>query len=99
VAGLSDAATKLQSEIARASKNADPPTLAALQHLGSQIADVKTEAIIKMAPPREIPPSLEQEMQDRILEELFTVFESRLELPCLAAVRNIIREEYDWSRG
>ena len=97
---LSAAVTKLQSEVARAAKNADPPTLAALQHLGSQLADIKTEAITKIAPPAAaISDSDEQKMQDRLLAELLTLFESRLELPCLAAVRNIIREEYDWPRG
>lgn len=98
--GLSASVTKLQSEIARAAKNADPPTLAALQHLGSQLVDIKTEAITKIAPPAAgISDSDEQDMQDRLLAELLTLFESRLELPCLAAVRNIIREEYDWPRG
>ena len=96
---LSAAVTKLQSEIARAAKNADPPTLAALQHLGSKLADIKTEAIRKITPPAAaISDSDEQEMQDRLLAELLTLFESRLELPCLAAVRNIIREQYDWPR-
>lgn len=97
---LSAELTKLQGNIAKASRNADPPTLAALQHLGSQLSDMKAEAIGKIVQPaRMLTDEAEQELQDRVLAALLAAFERKLELPCLAAVRAIIRDEYDWPRG
>ncbi|AUW60506.1 hypothetical protein C1T17_19910 (plasmid) [Sphingobium sp. SCG-1] len=94
---LSAAVTKLQGEVAKASKNAEPATLAELQHLGSQLTDMKTEAVGKLAPPAKgLTDEVEQQLQDKLLDELLVLFERRLELPCLAAVRAIIRDEYDW---
>lgn len=90
--------TKLQGEVARASRNADPATQAALQHVASQLTDVKAEAVAKIAPQsakvdRE---AIEHEARRDLLDELMTSLEDRLEAPCLAAVRKVVRTEYGW---
>ncbi len=98
--GVSAAITKLQGEVAKASRNADAPTLAALDHLRSQISDLKSEAVGKIAGSgRLLTDDVEQELQEHLLAELLVAFERRLELPCLAAVRAIIRDEYDWPKA
>lgn len=90
--------TKLQGEVARATRNADPATQAALQYVASQLTDVKAEAVAKIAPQsgkadRE---TIEQEARLELLDELMTLLEDRLEAPCLAAVRKVVRNEYGW---
>ncbi|RWA84934.1 ATP-binding protein [Mesorhizobium sp.] len=96
---LSADVTKLQGEVARASKNAEPTTLAALQYLNSQLVDIKTEAVSQIAgsPPVDAE-AVEADARDKLLNELLILFESNLEAPCLSAVRNLIRDEYDWPR-
>ncbi|BCH13688.1 ATP-binding protein [Mesorhizobium sp. L-2-11] len=96
---LSADVTKLQGEVARASKNAEPTTLAALQHLNSQLIDIKTEAVSQIAgSPAVDAEAVEAQARDTLLTELLVLFESHLEAPCLSAVRNVIRDEYDWPR-
>ncbi|MGK9166719.1 ATP-binding protein [Inquilinus limosus] len=95
---LSADVTKLQKEVARASRNADPEAQAALQHLSFQLVDMKTEAVSRVAAatPSIDRESVEQEARQELLAELMSLFEDRLPAPCLAAVRNLIREQYDW---
>ncbi len=90
--------TKLQGEVARATRNADPATQAALQHVASQLTDAKSEAIVRIAPQaakldRE---AIEHQARDELLDELMTLLEDRLEAPCLAAVRKAVKSEYNW---
>lgn len=67
---LSAEVTKIQEQVARASRNADTPTLAALQHLGSKLVDIKTESVSKLNPSSSIsdPEELEQAARDTLLE-------------------------------
>lgn len=95
---LSAEITKIQGQIARASRNADTPTLAAFRHLGSRLVDAKTDAISNLVEP--VPAfdveEREQEIQQKILEELMVVFEERLATPCLNSVRALVKDVYDW---
>lgn len=92
--------TKLHTEVSRASRNADAATLSSLQSLGAQLLDMKTAAISKLAPtPVAVDTDkIENEARDALLGELMAVFEQHLELPCLAAVRGIVRREFGWPR-
>lgn len=90
--------TKLQAEVGRAARNADAATLSSLQALGSQLLDLKAEAMAKLATPAsEVDTDrIENEARDALLAELMALFEQHLGLPCLTSVRDIIRREYDW---
>ncbi|QKD20637.1 ATP-binding protein [Mesorhizobium sp. NZP2077] len=96
---LSAEITKIQGQIARASRNADTPTLASFRHLGSRLADAKTEAISQLAEPAPVfdVEQREQEIQERVLEELMVVFAERLATPCLNSVRALVKDVFDWS--
>lgn len=43
--------------------------------------------------------ALEAEVRDIQLGELLTLFENNLQLPCLAAVKQVIRDDYDYPPG
>jgi hypothetical protein len=90
--------TKLQGDIAKATRNADTPALAELQHLGSRLADIKSVAVAKIAGTVAAmdTEAVEAEARERLLSELMTLFEDHLEAPCLSAVRNLLKQEYDW---
>ena len=95
---LSAEVTKVYADVARASRNAEASTHAELQYLSSQLSDVKSEALGRLTTP---PPALdrevvEQEARQTLLAELMISFENQLAAPCLAAVRNIVLEEYDY---
>jgi molecular chaperone HtpG len=88
--------TKLQKRIARASKNADLPTLAELGALGGELTDIKAEAITKIgasASPVD-QEQLQQEARTQFLTELINLFENELPQTCAVAVRNLLRREY-----
>ena len=90
--------TKLQAEVGRAARNADAATLTSLQALGSQLLDLKTETMGKLAAPaNEVDTDrIENEARDALLAELMVLFEQHLALPCLSSVRDIVRREYGW---
>ena len=93
---LSADVTKLQQRVARASKNAEPSVLSSLQAIGSELVDIKTEAVRKVAPPAPVvdTEAIEQAARDGLIRELRTLFETNLGPPCLVIVRNLLREEY-----
>jgi len=88
--------TGLQKRIARASKDADLPTLATLQALGGELTDIKAEAISHIATPapRIDVEEVQQEARDELLKELIILFESELPPTCAVAVRNLMRDQY-----
>ena len=90
--------TELQAEVGRAARNADAATLSSLQALGSQLLDLKAEAMAKLAgsAAQVDTDRIENEARDALLAELMALFEQHLGLPCLSSVREIIRREYDW---
>lgn len=90
--------TQLQQEVGRAARNADAATLSSLQALGSQLLDLKTETMGKLAvPASEVDTDrIENEARDALLAELMVLFEQHLALPCLSSVRDIVRREYGW---
>ena len=88
--------TKLQRGVARASKNASIQTLAKLQLLASELIDYKAKAIQRIGAdksPRDTE-EIRQESRTELLAELMMLFESELPAPCLAAVRNLLAENY-----
>ncbi len=89
--------TKLQGQVARASRNADTATLTELQHVGSRLVDMKVEAISKLTSvPAEDSEAIEHRARGELLSELLLLFKDQLEAACLARVRTLIREHYDW---
>jgi hypothetical protein len=95
---LSAEVTKVYGDVARAIRNADTSTQAELQHLSSQLLDVKTEALGHLSaavPPLDLE-AVEQETRQTLLRELMVLFEDRLPLTCLTAVRRLVREAYDF---
>jgi hypothetical protein len=93
---LSAEVTRVYGDVARAIRNADTSTQAGLQHLSSQLLDVKTEAVghLTAATPAFDREAVELEMRQALLRELMVLFEDRLPLTCLTAVRGLLREEY-----
>jgi hypothetical protein len=95
---LSAEVTKVNADVARASRNADPSTQAELRHLSSQLLDVKTEAVGRLTNgasgvDRE---TVEEQARHALLAELMVLFEDQLPAPCLASVRNLVRDEFDF---
>jgi hypothetical protein len=88
--------TKLQKLIAKAAKNADLPTHAELDALGSELSDIKAEAITKIGTSVSTGDAerLQQEARTEFLNELYTLFESELPATCAVAVRNLLRKAY-----
>ena len=61
--------------LARASKNAEPSVLSSLQAIGSELVDIKTEAVRKVAPPVPVvdTEAIEQAARDSLIRELRTL--------------------------
>jgi hypothetical protein len=95
---LSADATKIHADVARAQRNADPSTTADLQQLAARLLDARTEALqhISLGAPDLDREEFEQEVRQVLLAELLGLLEDQLSMPCLTAVRNVIREEYDF---
>lgn len=86
--------TKLQKKIATASHNAGLSTLAELQALGSELLDIKSEAISKIAPPPLDIEDIRQETTDELLRDLLILFEEELDPRCFTKVRTVLRATY-----
>lgn len=95
---LSADITKIHGQVENASRNADSRTLAALRHLGSQLVDLKTEAVLNIVDQVDVDlVEIELELRETILKEIMTVFEAELPTPCLSAVRNVLRDIYGYA--
>ena len=101
VIALSAEVTGIYKDVARASRNADSSTQAELNHLSSLLSDLKVEALGRLTSkqPELDRETLEQETRQLLLAELMVLFEEQLDAPCLAVVRNLIREEYGFPPG
>ncbi|HEX8486765.1 ATP-binding protein [Sphingomonas sp.] len=93
---ISAEVTKLQKRVATASRDADPTTSASLQAVGSQLADVKVEAIRALggAGPKLDTEAIELAAREELLREVWSNLERGLAPQCLAQARKVLTEEY-----
>lgn len=88
--------TKLQKQVARATKNASPRVLPDLQAMSYELADMRSMAVSKLRPViQQVDEEAQREAHRReMIDELLSAFEDQLEQPCLGRVRSIIRKYY-----
>lgn len=88
--------TKIQKQVAKASKSASPRALPDLQALSSELFDIRTEVVSKLATATKPADDekLRNEIRQELIEELLSVFESEIEQPCLGRVRSVLRKYY-----
>jgi len=93
---ISAEVTKLQKRVATASRDADAATAAALQAVGSQLSDVKVEAIRALGgtEPKVDTEAIELAARQELLREVWGNLERGLAPQCLAQARRILTEEY-----
>lgn len=93
---ISAEVTKLQKRVASASRDADVTTLSALQAVGSELADVKTEAIraLTKGEPKVDVEQLEFDARQEMLREVWTTLQRGLKPECLAQALKSLTEEY-----
>ena len=88
--------TKLQKDIARASKEASLYTTARLQALNSELIDYKATAVKRIGGDKGLIDvgEVRRTSREELLLELMDLFEGELQAPCLAAVRSILEQTY-----
>lgn len=88
--------TKILKQIDKAAKNADLPTAATLHALGSELTDMKAEAMraIGIAGQPQDLERVEHDAREALLEELVLVTERELPTACAVAIRNLLRTQY-----
>jgi len=93
---ISHEVTKLQKRVASASRDADLPTLASLQALGSELVDVKTEAVRALGGPEQKVDVEEVELKARnaMLAEVWVLLQRGLKPECLAQALKALTNEY-----
>jgi len=85
--------TRWKGEVDKASADADRPTLAQLNEIGSSLLDIKTECLKRIGTVEK--PDLEEislHARDELVQELMALFEDRLSPKCVTEVRSILRE-------
>lgn len=88
--------TKIQKQVAKATKSASPRALPDLQAIASELFDIRNEAVAKIGTAAH-PPDLEakrNEIRQELIDELLSLFEAEIEQPCLGRVRSVLRQHY-----
>ena len=88
--------TKLQKQVARATKSASPRALPDLQALSFELGDIRTEAVAKLGTASQTADDEKKrnEIRQELIQELLSIFETEIEQPCLGRVRSVLRQYY-----
>lgn len=88
--------TKIQKQVARATKSASPRAIPDLQALSSELFDMRTEVVSKLGATTK--PADDEKVREKfrreLIEELLSIFEVEIEQPCLGRVRSVLRKYY-----
>lgn len=90
---LSHNISKWTALVNKASVGADRSTAAALNQIGSELSDIKSECIRKLnVEPKVDIEKLHEDVREQIVLELMTVFEAKLSPRCMSEVRLILKD-------
>jgi molecular chaperone HtpG len=87
--------TKWKADVEKAAADADRPTVATLNEIGSELADIKTECLarINRSQDSEVDvEAIELSAKEELIQELMVAFGDKLSPKCMGEVRKIMRD-------